>query len=176
MPTAIIFDPQTGAATGARSSPEPIGSGEMACSAEQAREYWKWRVVGGALVPAPSSPAMLRAYADDKRRAVEQQQITVNVAPQGQPAKNAVVDMTPDGQRYVASAVQRVTLAPSASVNWQQAGGALALNADEVRALGAAVSARVEASWAAYAAVVAAIEAATLTTTAQIDAFAWPGA
>jgi len=120
------------------------------------------------VAPTPAPPptvADLKAYAAAKRYAVETGGIIIN---------EAEIDTSRDSQAMLTGAAAYVAANPDATVTFKATNGWVALSAAEVTAIALAVGAHVQACFAAEQAVDAAIDSETTTTTAEIDAWAWP--
>jgi len=125
------------------------------------------------VVPVPTA-AQLSAYASAKQSTVAAGGISVNVAASGAPQ---MVEVASDaaGCLNMSGAVQLASINPAQTFNWINANGSVvSLNATQILAMGVALGTFVQSTYTALGAVLAAIAAATITTTAQIDAFAWP--
>lgn len=114
--------------------------------------------------PAPP-PVDLAAYAANKRWQVETGGITVN---------GATIDTSRDSQSMITGAYTYSQAHPEQTILFKAASGWVTLDAPTMAAIATAVGAHVQACFAAEAAVQAAISAGTITTTAEIDAAAWP--
>ncbi|MDE1991665.1 MAG: DUF4376 domain-containing protein [Rhizobiaceae bacterium] len=110
-------------------------------------------------------PVDLPAYAAAKRYAVEPGGIVVN---------GAGIPTDRQSQAMITGAYSYVEANPSTTVQFKTNSGFVEMNAAQVTAIANAVGAHVQASFAEEATVVAAITAGTITTTAEIDAAAWP--
>lgn len=115
------------------------------------------------------SAAELKAYAAQKRWNVEVGGIAVEIAP------GASVPVPTDDRAKLLILGAAQTLAPEAT-SPLVIGGVVygTLTGAHFQALNAAVVAHVQATFPVLAGVLAAIEAGTITTLAQIDAAAWP--
>jgi len=113
--------------------------------------------------PDPQAPVLdLKAYAAAKRYVVESGGIVFN-------AKAIATDR--DSQARICATVSYLEQNPALSVEWKTAdGGFLTLNRAGMLALADAVGLRVQACRAKEAEVAAAIDGATIATTAEIDA------
>lgn len=112
-----------------------------------------------------ATAAELTAYAASKRYAVETGGIVVD---------GVTVATDRESQAMLTGAAAYVATSGAASIRWKSAAGWVDLTAAQVTALATAVGAHVQAAFATEAEVDAAITAGTLTTTAEIDAAAWP--
>ncbi|WP_036292075.1 hypothetical protein [Methylosinus sp. PW1] len=126
------------------------------------------------VAPAPTKDALI-AYTDSKRDRVAASGITVNIAAAGQPSQNIKVatqaQNNSDYQGLYLLAAQNSAF----TTEWDDAVlGGLTINATQVAIIANAAAAFRQAAFAAGIAVKAQIAAGTITTTAQIDAFAWP--
>lgn len=162
-----------------------IGAGALATVAQDAAGAYAithWDASLGAqptiaaLVAAASAPgvAQLLAYASAKQGEVANGGISVNVAASGQPAQMVKVETDPTGRVDLSGAVQLTGLNPSQTFNWVGASGSITLTAPQVQALGLAAGVFVQSTYTILGAAVTAINAGTITTTAEIDALAWP--
>lgn len=138
-----------------------------------------WVTVDGgttfsAPVVEPPSPAQLATYAEARQAALMVGGFAYDVAPGGEAAEIVRADTDVSGRLNLAGLVTLAQLNPSLTSVWVQAGGGLTLTAAEITALGVAVGTFVVQTYQALAVVLAAIAAGTITTTAQVDAAAWP--
>lgn len=122
---------------------------------------------------AGQTPTQLAAYASVKQATVARGGISVNVAASGSP-EMVEIATDPDGCLNLSGAVQLASINPAQTFNWVQASGVVSLNATQILAMGVALGTFVQATYTALGAVLAEIAAATVTTQAQIDAYAWP--
>lgn len=120
-------------------------------------------IVAGWL-PAPVA-ADLYAYAAAKRYAVETAGIVIS-------GMSVMTDR--QSQSLITGAYNYVDANPDVTVQFKTASGFVELTATQVRAVANAVAAHVQASFAAEGAIDQEIIAGTITTMAEIDAFAWP--
>ncbi|NEI71316.1 DUF4376 domain-containing protein [Rhizobium lusitanum] len=119
-------------------------------------------VAGWSPEPAPVD---LYAYAASKRYAVETGGIVIN----------GMSVMTDRGsQSLITGAYNYVQANPEVTVKFKTAAGFVELTAAQMTAIANAVGAHVQAAFAAEGEVNSRIVAGTITTTAEIDAFAWP--
>lgn len=134
-----------------------------------------WTLLTDAQAAAAMAPtqAQLLAYADTKRQAVADGGITINVGTPDAPV-NCAVDTTAAGRVNLSGLVQMAALNPSLTQTWYQSAGPAVLTATQIVSLGMQTGAFISAAYAAEASVVAGITAGSITTYAQIDAFAWP--
>ena len=117
--------------------------------------------------PLPTA-AGLAAYAATARYAKETAGILVAGAP---------IATDRDSQNLISGAYSYVLAKPDATINFKTAAGFVVLTADQIQAIALAVGGHVQACFAVEAQVDAAIQAGTITTTAQIDtAFSTIGA
>ena len=116
------------------------------------------------IVPAPTK-AELTAYAAQKRWAVETGGITVG---------SAQIDTSRESQAMIANAYAYIVASGSASVSYKAASGWVTLDAAAIKSAALAVGAHVQTCFALEQTLDAEITAGTITTTAQIDAAAWP--
>jgi hypothetical protein len=143
--------------------------------------------------PEPASEATLEAqfpgysgvgtalnlYALNKAARIEAGGITVNIAASGQPAQNVECATDPLSYARVSAAAAVAIANPSETVMQVFPSGVVTLTAAQVETIFAAISNFYVAVQATLGAVVTAIAAGTITTTAQIDAppspiAAWP--
>jgi hypothetical protein len=118
-----------------------------------------------APVQAPPDKATLKTYAASKRWQIETGGITV---------AGAAIQTDRASQAMITGAFAYAQANPSASIAYKAAAGFVMLAAAEVEAIANAVGAHVQASFAAEAAIVAAIEAGAITSFAAIDGADWP--
>lgn len=131
----------------------------------------------------PTTSAELLAYVSNKQQEIAQGGFTVNANRSGD-ALNVSVSTTPDFANYLSSAVQLAQMMVAGSVaaanfDWVETSGTVSLTPQQVINVGVAVAALVQQSFTVMGQLIAAINAATVTTTAQIDAPpspipAWP--
>ncbi len=110
-------------------------------------------------------PVDLYAYAASKRFAVETGGIVLN-------GMQVMTDRA--SQSLITGAYNYVQANPDVLVKFKTAAGFVELTVTQMTAIANAVGAHVQASFAAEGAVNAAIVAGTITTKAEVDAFAWP--
>ena len=187
MFTTIIFDPTTGLGVGralyTQHAPT-LGTNEVACTQAQYETFNQWKLVSGAIVAATAadlapSKAQLTTYANAKQAALRDGGITVNVGTASTPDE---VDVASDvsGRSLVSGCVQLIGLAssngqPAPTFPWINDGGAqLTLTGAQMMTIGLALGNFVQATYAALGTVLAAIANGSITTTAGIDAAAWP--
>lgn len=115
-------------------------------------------------MPAPTKAELL-AHAADKRWRVETGGIAVG---------GASLDTSRESQSMITGAYSFSQANPTVAISYKAASGWVVMDAATVAAIATAVGTHVQASFAAEAAVAAAIEAGTITTVAQIDAADWP--
>lgn len=115
------------------------------------------------LLGKPLPEVDLAAYAAARRFAVETGGIAVNGAP---------VATDRGSQAMIANALSYVTASGAASVSYKSPAGFITLSADQVKEVGLAIGAHVQACFAAEDTIDAGIHASppTVTTLAQIDA------
>ena len=131
----------------------------------------KYGAVAAYAAPAVP-PARLLAYAGARRDRVADAGISVAVS-----GGTAQVDTDARGLTYLSGVLASFSAPFNAtSATWYQSGGNLTLSAADVAAIALAAKAHVNASFATWATVGAAIEATppTITTMAEIDAAGWP--
>lgn len=127
-----------------------------------------WTEASGFVEPPPHVPskADLVAYTANKRWLVEAGGIVVGGVPVATDDRSKIMII---GARVKADADANFT------AQWKlPSGDFLTINAATIIGISDAVLAHVDASFAAEAAVLAEIAAGTITTTAEIDAAAWP--
>ena len=107
----------------------------------------------------------LTAYAAAKRYAVETGGVTVG---------GVAIPSDRDTQAKLTAAFLLAQVNPQATFQWKAGAGFVTLDAASVGQIAVAIGQFVQAAYATEAAVLAAITAGTITTTAQIDAAAWP--
>ncbi|MBB6484878.1 DUF4376 domain-containing protein [Rhizobium lusitanum] len=110
-------------------------------------------------------PVDLYAYAASKRYAVETGGIVLNTT-------QVMTDRA--SQSLITGAYNFVQANPGVLVKFKTAVGFVELTATQMTAIANVVGAHVQASFAAESAIDAAIVAGTISTKAEIDAFAWP--
>ncbi len=130
--------------------------------------------------PEPNpTQAQLAAYASSKQAALRDGGITVNV---GTASTSDEVNVASDvnGRSLVSGSVQLIGLAsssgqPAPTFNWINDGGTqLTLTSAQMMTIGLTLGNFVQATYTALGTVLAAIANGTLTSTAAIDAAAWP--
>lgn len=174
MDTAVI-DAQTGIVVTVVDTPSPgeydPGPGFIAVDATGLTAYagCGWTLADGFSEPgsAPPSKADLIAYTADRRWRVETGGIVVGGVPVATDDRSKIMII---GARVKANAN------PEFETAWKTAEGFILLDGPTLIAISDAVLAHVDACFAAEAAVLADIEAGTITTTAEIDAAEWPHA
>ncbi len=128
------------------------------------QQGWVYDGKGGFAVPPPPPPPtadVLRTYAAAARFAKETGGITVG---------NAPIATDRDSQAMITGMWATAQMNPAITVQFKSAGGGFAtINAAQIQSIAAAVSAHVQACFAAEGQIDAAITAGTITTTAQID-------
>jgi len=120
----------------------------------------------GVFTPPAPPPVDLPAYAAAKRFEVETGGITIS---------GAAIDTSRDSQSMITGAYTYSQAHPEQTILFKAQSGWVTLDAPTMAAIATAVGAHVQACFAAENAVQAAITAGTITTTAEIDAAAWPG-
>jgi hypothetical protein len=120
--------------------------------------------VTAALAAGPTASELI-AYAATRRWLAETGGITLN---------GAQIDTSRDSQAMIANAYAYVQTSGAASVTYKADSGWTTLTADQVKATALAVGAHVQACFVAENALDAEITAGTVTSFAQIDAYAWP--
>ena len=121
----------------------------------------------------PLSAASLLGYAEAKRARLAAGGISVNIAPVGSPPKMVEVGTGTDGLAMLANAVQLTSTAPGTSFEWDQA-EPVTLTGAQVVGIQVAVGMFNQDLFSQKSAARAGIAAGTITTTAQVDALAWP--
>jgi hypothetical protein len=118
---------------------------------------------------APAAPAattaQLMVYAASKQQSVSSNGLTVG---------GVFVGTDTQGLTLLNGAVALAGQVPSQAFSWSIPTGSVSLTASQVIAIGVAVATFVQHTFTALQAVQSAITAGTITTTAQIDAYAWP--
>lgn len=109
--------------------------------------------------------AGLTAYAAARRYSVETGGITVN---------GASIDTTRESQSLITGAYAYSQANPEAAITFKAKSGWVTLSAEQVAGIATAVAAHVQAAFATEQAVDAAIDAGTITTTAEVDGADWP--
>ncbi|WP_286203133.1 DUF4376 domain-containing protein [Rhizobium lusitanum] len=107
----------------------------------------------------------LYAYAATKRYTIETGGIVIN-------GMSVMTDRA--SQSLITGAYNYVDANPDITVQFKTTAGFVELTATQVKAVANAVAAHVQASFAAEGAIDQQIIADTITTTAEIEAFAWP--
>lgn len=110
-------------------------------------------------------PVDLYAYAASKRYAVETGGIVLN-------GMHVMTDRA--SQSLITGAYNYVQANPDITVKFKTSGGFVELTATQMTAIANAVGAHVQAAFAAEGEINQQIIAGTITTPAEIDAFAWP--
>lgn len=122
---------------------------------------------------ASLAKASLVAYAEGRHWALKTGGFDFNVGTASKP--QIVSASTTDGGRTdLNGLVSLAQMDANFTTIWMQPGGTLTLTAPQVIALGKAVGTFVVATYSALAAVLDGIATGSITTTAQIDAAAWP--
>lgn len=114
-----------------------------------------------AAIAAAASPSALKAHAAARRYAREVGGIVVG---------GVSIDTSRESQAKIAGAHAYVQASPAATVDFKATSGWVTLTAATVTAIALAVAAHVQACFAAEKTVDAAIDAGTITTTAEVDA------
>lgn len=115
--------------------------------------------------PTTAAKARLVDYAADKRWRVETGGLTVG---------GTRVDTSRESQSMIANAHAYVAASGATSISYKADSGWVTMDAATVTAVALAIGAHVQAAFAAEEAADAAIAAGTITSTAEIDAAAWP--
>jgi hypothetical protein len=135
--------------------------------------YQAWLAAGNTPTQSPGpSIAALLAYADQKLDAYWQGTIPVNIATIG---KAALVDVSGKGRADVLGLMSDFA-AGSTSETWYQSTGPLTITPAQLQIIAQALKSYVQGALGAWQAVANAIQATppAMTTTAEVDAFAWP--
>lgn len=120
--------------------------------------------------PDPPSVDQLKARAADCRRARVYGGRTITVG-----ARQFSVWTDPESTSAITSLVVAAQITPALTTTWKgRAGAVYSVDAAEILALALGMLAHVQEAFGAEAAVLADIAAGTITTTAEIDAAAWP--
>jgi hypothetical protein len=146
----------------ARPQDSDVGAVEVADDDPRVVAFW-----------ASQTTAQLIAYATAQQAAIAKGGVSINVAASG-PAQMAEADTSVTGRVDLSGLAQLAQLNSAFTTVWVQSSGNLTLNATQIMTLAAGVGTFIEATYATLAAVLAAIAAGTITTTADIDAFASP--
>lgn len=123
-----------------------------------------------APTPPPATKQQLLDYTAAKMEAITNGGVTIDLGG----GKHAQIDTSATGRANLTGLVVMAGLNPALSVTWYQSSGNITLSAAEFVTIGTDVIAWISSSYAAQSAVNAQINALTITTTAQIDAYAWP--
>lgn len=110
----------------------------------------------------------LLTYAQQKLDTVSAGGLTVNVAASGQPAENASVSTTAGGRADILGLMVEISQGAT-SITWYQSSINLTLTPAQVNVIAAAVAALRSGAYATWSAIVNAVNAGAITTTAQID-------
>ena len=147
------------------------------------QQYQAWLAAGNTPDPYVQAPVNLLAYAQAKQQAIAQGGFSVNANPSGA-ALNVSVDTSPTFLTYLSGTVQSAQLMlagtiPTSNIDWFQDSGQIELTPQQAITVGALISALIQQSFTTLGQIVGAINAGTITTTAQIDAPpapipAWP--
>lgn len=159
---------------GASAWPSELAGGQTAAALQS--ELMRWGLSLPASLLPPPSVSELVAYAEARQAALMAGGFAFDVAASGQPAEVVQADTDLSGRLNLAGLVSLAQINASFTSIWVQAGGGLTLTASEIIALGVAVGTFVEQTYQALATVLANIASGVITTTAQIDAAAWPAA
>lgn len=116
-------------------------------------------------IAATQSVSALKAYAAAKRYAVETGGITVA-------GKSILTDRA--SQSMIAGAKALVDADPTAIIDFKLASEWIQIDATALNAIALAVGRHVQACFSAEKAIHSAIEARSITTTAEIEGYAWP--
>jgi hypothetical protein len=120
--------------------------------------------------------ASLVGYAQSIQQKIAAGGITVNVGTSGSPVSvNVATD--PASLTLLQGATMMAQANSSASFQWVQSSGvSVTLTATQITALFTAVSAFIQATFTALTVVINGINDGSITTTAQVDSWAWPAA
>jgi len=170
-PSAVLTNPTTITGPGGVIT-APAGSTFMM----QAGAGIGWTLSGSTLVaptPAPVTltAAQLIAYASQKQSTIMGGGISVSIA------SGVSVECSTDATSLVLlqGAATIAESSPSTTFNWvPKTGSPAVLTAAQITTMFTAVSAFLQATFTTLAGVIAAINAGTISTTAQVDAFASP--
>jgi hypothetical protein len=121
----------------------------------------------------PTFDAGLILYAHTKQKALATGQVTVNAAPSGGPLL-VVVSLDPDSKANLTGAYNLAQLDNTTVTQWVNGTTVTSLDAAHILHMAPLVGNFVNATFTTLATVLAGIAADTITTTAQIDAAAWP--
>lgn len=125
----------------------------------------------------PVSVTELVNYATAKRDALLAAGITVNVAPSGSPAVPILADATVSSRSDLLALYVLASGSSAFTAEWTDNNNvSTRLTAAEILVLSPAIMAWYQRMIGALSSAIAAIEAGTITTTAQIDAITWPSA
>lgn len=150
-------------------APETYGDGVVVITVPDGYQLERAEGVEPAqyLKPVLSGAAELKAYLADKRWQVETGGVTL--------PGNTVIQTDAASQAKIAQAIQSIDLGITAEpIQWKAASGWLSVTRDDLVAIATAVAAHVQAAFAAEAALSAAIDGGSVTTTDEIDAADWP--
>lgn len=124
-----------------------------------------------------ATKAQLVAYATAKRDDLLAAGITVNVAASGSPAVPILADATVGSRSDLTTLYVLANASSAFTAEWTDNNNVTTLlTAAEILVLAPAIMAWYQHMIAALSTVIASIEAGTITTTAQVDATAWPTA
>jgi hypothetical protein len=141
------------------------------------QKYQAWITAGNAAGAAPVSQDYLRNYASQKYGERIAAGITINVAAAGQPAVDVICDGTADTKADLKVLYDLVVSGQLTAGTWRDNHwAATTLTGAQFQALGLAITAWCANMVAACGALHDQIAAGTITSKAQIDAFAWPTA
>lgn len=130
-------------------------------------------LTGYADAAAALARASLMAYAEAKHAALKTGGFAYNLGTKSKP-QIANASTTDGGRTDLNGLVALAQMDETFSTIWLQSSGNLTLTAAQIIALGKAVGTFVVETYPALADVLDGIAAGTITTTAQIDAAAWP--
>ena len=143
----------------------------IATTTEAAQAYLRSVLGDATLTAVPYVPPVidpkvaLAVYASAKWSALSNGGLTVN---------GVLVGTDDAGKALLNGAVLLAMQAPTQAFSWSVPGGKVALTATQVIAIGVAVGQFIQRSFVALQTVEAEINDGTITTTAAIDAYAWP--
>jgi hypothetical protein len=123
-----------------------------------------------------NGPAVLIAYATSKQQKIAVGGISVSVGTAQAPI-NVEASTDPASLVLLQGAFTMAQANANATFNWVASSGPITLTAAQITTIFAAVTAFLQSTFTTLAAVIAAINAGTITTTVQVDSFtspAWP--
>lgn len=144
---------------------EDVASTFISCDASVLQGYIYIGDTFSEPVAPPVTNGNLIAYASAKRYAIETGGIVIN---------GSLIATDRASQSLITGAYNYVKENPDATVNFKAMSGFVELTAAQMVAIANVVAAHVQACFAAEGIVVGAIASGAITTTAEIDAAAWP--